>query len=86
MVTMIGKMGDLRHARSSVIPGTACGFKRRTTEMVDLRSSLARFFRREGRWWYSRIETDHTITQKGGTFHLKKNTARINHSDTPPAP
>ena len=40
----------------------------------------------EGRWWYSRIETNHAPTQKGGTFHLRKNTARMNHTDTPPAP
>ena len=26
----------------------------------------------EGRWWYSRIETDHAPAQKGGTFHLSK--------------
>jgi hypothetical protein len=26
----------------------------------------------EGRWWYSRIETDHATMQKGGTFHLSK--------------
>jgi hypothetical protein len=26
----------------------------------------------EGRWWVSRIETDHASTQKGGTFHLSK--------------
>lgn len=43
------------------------------------------FSKGEGRWWYSRIGTDHTITQKGGTFHLRKNAARMNHSDTPPA-
>jgi hypothetical protein len=40
----------------------------------------------EGRWWYSRIETNHAPTQKGGTFHLRKNTAPMNHADTPPAP
>ena len=40
----------------------------------------------EGRWWYSRIGIDHTPTQKGGTFHLGKKTALMNHSDTPPAP
>ena len=40
----------------------------------------------EGRWWYSRIGTDHAPTQKGGTFHLSKKTARMNQSDTPPAP
>jgi hypothetical protein len=73
MVTMIGKMGDLRHARSSVIPGTACGFKRRTTEMVDLLSSSRQIFQK-GRdaGGIVRIETEHTITQNGGTFHLKK--------------
>ena len=40
----------------------------------------------EGRWWYSRIGTDHAPKQKGRTFHLSKKTALINHSDTPPAP
>ena len=40
----------------------------------------------EGRWWYSRIETDHAPMQKGGTFHLSKKTAFMNHNDTPPAP
>lgn len=37
----------------------------------------------EGRWWYSRIGTDHAPTLKGGTFHLRKKTSRKNHSDTP---
>ena len=40
----------------------------------------------EGRWWYSRIGTDHAPTQKGGTFHLSKRSALTSHSDTPPAP
>ena len=40
----------------------------------------------EGRWWYSRIGTDHAPTQKGGTFHLSKRTDLTSHSDTPPAP
>jgi len=40
----------------------------------------------ERRWWYSRIGADHAPTQKGGTFHLGKKTALMNHSDTPPAP
>ena len=40
----------------------------------------------EGRWWVSRIETDYAPTQKGGTFHLSKKTALINHSDTSPVP
>ena len=25
----------------------------------------------EGQWWYSRIGSDHSPTQKGGTFHLR---------------
>ncbi|THJ24026.1 MAG: hypothetical protein CAF45_006855 [Nitrospira sp. CG24E] len=37
----------------------------------------------EGRWWYSRIGTDYAPTQKGGTFHLRKKTARANNSRTP---
>ena len=40
----------------------------------------------EGRWWYSRIGADYAPTQNGGTFHLSKKTALMNHSDTPPAP
>lgn len=40
----------------------------------------------EGRWWYSRIGTDHAPTQKGGTFHLSRKTELMSHSDTPPAP
>jgi hypothetical protein len=40
----------------------------------------------EGRWWYSRIGTDHAPTEKGGTFHLSRKAALINPSDTPPAP
>ncbi|HEV8620216.1 MAG TPA: hypothetical protein VGQ79_04245 [Nitrospiraceae bacterium] len=47
---------------------------------------LPDFSEGEGRWWYSRIGTDHAPTQKGGTFHLSKKTALMNHSDTPPAP
>jgi hypothetical protein len=40
----------------------------------------------EGRWWISRIGTDHAPTQKGGTFHFGKKTALMNHSDTPSEP
>lgn len=40
----------------------------------------------EGRWWYSRIGTDHAPTDKGGTFHLSRKTDLMSHSDTPPAP
>ncbi len=28
----------------------------------------------QGRWWYTRIGSDHTPSQKGGTFRLSKNT------------
>jgi hypothetical protein len=37
----------------------------------------------EGRWWVSRIGYGHAATQNGGTFHLSKKTALMNHSDTP---
>ena len=37
----------------------------------------------EGRWWYSRIGTDHAPTQNGGTFYLSKKTARMSHTPTP---
>lgn len=40
----------------------------------------------EGRWWYSRIETDSAPTQKGGMFHLTKKDSRASMSETPPAP
>ena len=40
----------------------------------------------DGRWWYSRIGTDHAPTRKGGTFHLRKKTAVLNRNNTPPAP
>jgi hypothetical protein len=40
----------------------------------------------EGRWWVSRMGVDQLPTQKGGTFHLSKKTARMNHSGTSPAP
>jgi hypothetical protein len=40
----------------------------------------------EGRWWYSRIESDHAPLQKGGTFQLNKKHTLMNRSHTPPAP
>ena len=40
----------------------------------------------EGRWWYSRIGADHAPTQKGGTFHLGKKAAFMNHRDISPTP
>jgi hypothetical protein len=32
----------------------------------------------EGRWWYTRIESNLTPTQKGGTFHLTKKSSATN--------
>ena len=40
----------------------------------------------EGRWWYSRIGSDHAPTEKGGTFHLSRKTDLMSRGDTPPAP
>jgi len=40
----------------------------------------------DGRWWYSRIGTDHAPTEKGGTFHLSRKTHVTNQSETPPPP
>jgi hypothetical protein len=37
----------------------------------------------EGRWWYSRIGTDHAPRLKGGTFQLRKKASRTNRNDTP---
>ena len=40
----------------------------------------------EGRWWYTRIGTDHSPMQKGGTFHLRKKTTMRNDREPPPPP
>ena len=40
----------------------------------------------EGRWWVSRLGTNHSPTQKEGTFYLSKKIALMDHSDTPSAP
>lgn len=40
----------------------------------------------EGTWWYIRIGSDRTPSQKGGTFHLSKKTSLTNLRDTPAAP
>jgi hypothetical protein len=40
----------------------------------------------EGRWWYSRIGSDHTPSQQGGTFHLMRKMSHANAGNTPPAP
>jgi hypothetical protein len=40
----------------------------------------------EGTWWYVRIGTDRTPTQKGGTFRLSKKSPRATLSATTSAP
>ena len=40
----------------------------------------------EGRWWVSRIGANQTPAQKGGTFHLSRKIALMDHTDTPPIP
>ena len=40
----------------------------------------------EGTWWYVRIGSNHSPSEKGGTFHLSRKTSLTNLSDTPPAP
>jgi hypothetical protein len=40
----------------------------------------------EGRWWVSRVGGHQTASQKGGTFHLSKKTARKDFSNTSAAP
>ena len=40
----------------------------------------------EGRWWISRVGDDHTASQKSGTFHLSKKTARKDFSSTSAVP
>ncbi len=40
----------------------------------------------EGRWWYTRIESDHAPTQNGGTFHLTRKSLQTSLGETPPAP
>lgn len=40
----------------------------------------------DGRWWYTRIESNHASTEKGGTFHLTRKSPHANAGDTPPAP
>lgn len=40
----------------------------------------------EGRWWYTRIESDQAPTDKGGTFRLTRKASHPASSETPPAP
>jgi hypothetical protein len=42
------------------------------------------FSRGEGRWWYTRIETDLAPTQKGGTFQLTKKSPAVYQSGRTP--
>jgi hypothetical protein len=40
----------------------------------------------EGRWWYTRIESDQAPTEKGGTFRLPRKPSHPASDETPPAP
>jgi hypothetical protein len=40
----------------------------------------------DGKWWYTRIDSDHAPAQKGGTFHLTRKSLSAKVSETPPAP
>ncbi|HEY5627775.1 MAG TPA: hypothetical protein VIR79_07500 [Nitrospira sp.] len=40
----------------------------------------------EGRWWYSRIGTDLSPSQPGGTFHLSRKPSGMAAADPPVAP
>jgi hypothetical protein len=40
----------------------------------------------EGRWWYTRIGSDHAPTEKGGTFHLSRITTEAHAREGAPAP
>lgn len=39
-----------------------------------------------GMWWYTRIGSDYSPAQKGGTFHIFRKTFPEKASETPPAP
>lgn len=40
----------------------------------------------EGTWWYERIGTDATPSEKGGHFHLSRMVSVTSLRETPPAP
>lgn len=40
----------------------------------------------DGTWWYERIGTNMSPSEKGGTFHLTRKTSVTRLGDTPPAP
>lgn len=40
----------------------------------------------EGRWWYTRIGTDHAPTNKGGNFHLTRKSSQTNPTVSSLAP
>ena len=40
----------------------------------------------EGRWWYTRIGSDHAPTNKGGMFHLSRKTTETKVRETQPVP
>lgn len=40
----------------------------------------------DGRWWYTRIGTDHAPKQQGGTFHLSRKMRGTDTAVVPPSP
>lgn len=40
----------------------------------------------EGSWWYNRVGSNSVPSQRGGKFHLTKNTSLTNLSETPATP
>ena len=47
---------------------------------------LADFSEGNGTWWYTRIGSDHSPAEKGGTFHVIRKSPSAEVSETPPAP
>jgi len=47
---------------------------------------LPDFSEGNGTWWYTRIGSDHSPAEKGGTFHVIRKSPSAEVSETPPAP
>lgn len=86
-ITMIGKTGDARRTRSSVIPGTACDFRRRVTQMVGVRSNSRQIvqMRRNAGGTAASEPTMHQ-RKRAERFISARKPLLMSHSDTPPAP
>jgi len=47
---------------------------------------LPDFSEGNGKWWYTRIGSDHSPADKGGTFHVSRKSPSAEVSETPQAP